>query len=71
MKSHGRADQALFGIVQGGIYEDLRQECARQMTTMNFPGYAIGGVSVGEGLELLKKVVDYTAPMLPERNNFV
>lgn len=66
LKSHGRTDQALFGIVQGGIYEDLRQECARQMTTMNFPGYAIGGVSVGEGLELLKKVVDYTAPMLPE-----
>jgi queuine tRNA-ribosyltransferase len=52
--------------VQGGIYEDLRQECARQMKALDFPGYAIGGVSVGEGLELLKKVVDYTAPMLPE-----
>jgi queuine tRNA-ribosyltransferase len=66
LKSHGRDDQALFGIVQGGIYEDLRQECARQMKALDFPGYAIGGVSVGEGLELLKKVVDYTAPMLPE-----
>ncbi len=61
-----RPDQALFGIVQGGIYEDLRQECARVMGDMDFPGYAVGGVSVGEGLELLKKVVDYTAPMLPE-----
>ncbi len=66
IKYQTRKDQALFGIVQGGIYEDLRQECARIMGDMNFPGYAVGGVSVGEGLELLKKVVDYTAPMLPE-----
>jgi len=66
IKHQARKDQALFGIVQGGIYEDLRQECARVMGDMDFPGYAVGGVSVGEGLELLKKVVDYTAPMLPE-----
>jgi queuine tRNA-ribosyltransferase len=66
IKHQARKDQALFGIVQGGIYEDLRQECARIMGDMDFPGYAVGGVSVGEGLELLKKVVDYTAPMLPE-----
>jgi queuine tRNA-ribosyltransferase len=65
-KSHSREDQALFAIVQGGVYEDLRQECARALTDMDFPGYAIGGVSVGEGLELLKKVVEYTAPKLPE-----
>lgn len=65
IKYQKRKDQALFGIVQGGIYEDLRQECARIMADMDFPGYAVGGVSVGEGLELLKKVVDYTAPMLP------
>jgi queuine tRNA-ribosyltransferase len=65
IKHQARKDQALFGIVQGGIYEDLRQECARIMGDMDFPGYAVGGVSVGEGLELLKKVVDYTAPMLP------
>jgi len=63
--SHQRSDQALFGIVQGGVYEDLRRECARQLVAMDFPGYAVGGVSVGEGLELLKKVVDYTAPFLP------
>ncbi len=66
LRHQQRPDQALFGIVQGGIYEDLRQECARKLAEMDFPGYAIGGVSVGEGLELLKKVVDYTAPMLPE-----
>ena len=66
IKHHARKDQALFGIVQGGVYEDLRQDCARIMGDMDFPGYAVGGVSVGEGLELLKKVVDYTAPMLPE-----
>jgi queuine tRNA-ribosyltransferase len=66
LKHHNRQDQALFGIVQGSVYPDLRKECAEQMTKMNFPGYAVGGVSVGEGLELLKQVVDYTAPFLPE-----
>ncbi len=66
LKHHARADQALFGIVQGGVYPDLRRECARQLTALDLPGYAVGGVSVGEGLELLKKVVEYTAPFLPE-----
>ncbi len=66
LKHHNRQDQALFGIVQGSVYPDLRRECAEQLTKMDFPGYAVGGVSVGEGLELLKKVVDYTAPFLPE-----
>ncbi len=66
LKHHSRADQALFGIVQGGVYDDLRRECARELTALDFPGYAVGGVSVGEGLELLKKVVEYTAPFLPE-----
>ena len=65
-KSHRRPDQALFGIVQGSVYEDLRRECARALAEMDFPGYAIGGVSVGEGLELLKQVVEFTAPFLPE-----
>ena len=58
--------QALFGIVQGSVYEDLRAMCAREMRKLDLPGYAIGGVSVGEGLELLKKVVGWTAPHLPE-----
>ena len=59
-------NQALFGIVQGSIYEDLRAMCAQEMKKLDLPGYAIGGVSVGEGLELLKKIVGYTAPHLPE-----
>ena len=65
-QAHTKSDQALFGIVQGSIYEDLRVRCAKELVKMDFPGYAIGGVSVGEGLELLKKVVDITAPHLPE-----
>ncbi len=66
LQHHKRSDQALFGIVQGGVYEDLRRDCAKALTSMDFPGYAIGGVSVGEGLELLKKVVEYTEPFLPK-----
>lgn len=66
LKYHAREDQALFGIVQGSIYNDLRKECAQAITEMDFPGFAIGGVSVGEGLDLLKKVVDYTEPFMPE-----
>ena len=65
LKAHQRTDQALFGIVQGSVYPDLRRACAEQLTALNFPGYAIGGVSVGEGLELLKQVVDDTEPFLP------
>jgi len=66
LKAHNRTDQALFGIVQGSVYDDLRRDCALHLKEMDFPGYAIGGVSVGEGLELLKKVVDCTEPFLPE-----
>ena len=61
-----RETQALFGIVQGSVYEDLRIMCAKEMRKLDLPGYAIGGVSVGEGLELLKRVVGWTAPHLPE-----
>lgn len=57
--------QALFGIVQGSVFEDLRVMCAVEMRKLDLPGYAIGGVSVGEGLELLKRVVSWTAPHLP------
>jgi queuine tRNA-ribosyltransferase len=58
--------QALFGIVQGSVFEDLRAMCSLEMRKLDLPGYAIGGVSVGEGLELLKKVVSWTVPHLPE-----
>jgi queuine tRNA-ribosyltransferase len=61
----GGTNQALFGIVQGSVYEELRAMCAHEMAKLDLPGYAIGGVSVGEGLELLKKVVSWTSPHLP------
>lgn len=65
-KAWTNPDQALFGIVQGSVYEDLRIMCTREMGKLDLPGYAIGGVSVGEGLDLLKQVVGWTAPYLPE-----
>ena len=58
-------DQALFGIVQGGMYEDLREESAKQLVELDFPGYAIGGLSVGEPKELMYKILQYTTPLLP------
>lgn len=59
-------NQALFGIVQGGMYEDLRRESAKQITDIDFPGYAIGGLSVGEPRELMCEVMDYTVDLLPK-----
>jgi queuine tRNA-ribosyltransferase len=56
----------LFGIIQGGIYKNLREESARQLLELNFDGYAIGGVSVGEPSEKMLQAVDWTAPLLPE-----
>nr|WP_199318539.1 tRNA guanosine(34) transglycosylase Tgt [Leptolyngbya sp. FACHB-541] len=64
--AHQRQDQALFGIVQGGVYPDLRQQSARDLAKLNLPGYAIGGVSVGEPPELIEKIVQATTPLLPE-----
>lgn len=57
--------QALFGIVQGSIYEDLRAESASALSSFDLPGYAIGGVAVGEEREMIEKVVKFTAPLLP------
>jgi queuine tRNA-ribosyltransferase len=58
-------DQALYGIVQGGIFADLRRESARFLTDLYFPGYAIGGLSVGESKEQMHEVLDITVPLLP------
>ncbi|MDB5351157.1 MAG: tRNA-guanine transglycosylase, queuosine-34-forming [Planctomycetota bacterium] len=60
-----RPDQALFGIVQGGSHEDLRGECAEALIAMDFSGYAVGGVSVGEGREEVRKALDVTTHKLP------
>jgi queuine tRNA-ribosyltransferase len=63
--AHERSDQALFGIVQGGVYPDLRTKAARMLAEFDLPGYAIGGVSVGEPVELIEQIVQATAPQLP------
>jgi queuine tRNA-ribosyltransferase len=55
----------LFGIVQGGMYKDLRRESAERLVEMDFPGYAIGGLSVGEPRELTREVIAETLPLLP------
>lgn len=60
-----RADQALFGIVQGGLNLDWRLECARELVELDFPGYAIGGLSVGESPEEMVRVLDAVTPALP------
>ena len=59
-------NQSLFGIVQGGEYEDLRCWCAKELVKMNFDGYSIGGTSVGEDKETMYKMVDYALEYLPE-----
>ncbi|MEO1792513.1 MAG: tRNA guanosine(34) transglycosylase Tgt [Cyanobacteria bacterium J06629_19] len=64
--AHDRDDQALFGIVQGGTYLDLRSAAAKELAQLDLPGYAIGGVSVGEPPELIEKIVQATTPLLPE-----
>jgi queuine tRNA-ribosyltransferase len=56
----------LFGIIQGSVYKDLRQESARQLLELDFDGYAVGGVAVGEPREKMKKVLEWVLPMLPE-----
>ena len=58
-------DQALFGIVQGGEYQDLREMCAKTLAEMDFPGYSIGGTSVGESKETMYKMIDYSVKYLP------
>jgi queuine tRNA-ribosyltransferase len=57
--------QSLFGIVQGGMYADLRRESAERLLEMDFPGYAIGGLSVGEPRELTREIIAATLPLLP------
>ncbi len=60
-----RPYQALYGSIQGSVYEDLRKESARYITTLPFDGFAVGGVSVGETKEEMQSVMDWTCPLLP------
>lgn len=67
VSTHRRQDdQALFGIVQGSIYEDLRRQSAAFVTGIDLPGYAVGGVAVGEDRQKIEEIVAYTTPLLPK-----
>ncbi len=63
--AHTRSDQALFGIVQGGLHADLRRESLERTVGIDFPGYAVGGLSVGESREEMLEMLALTAPELP------
>jgi queuine tRNA-ribosyltransferase len=66
LKAQKRADQALFGIVQGGVQTDLREESAKFIASLNTPGIAIGGLSVGETKQEMHDMLDVVVPLLPE-----
>lgn len=66
LKAHQRKeDQALFGIIQGGEYNDLRKQSAQDLISLDFPGYAIGGLSVGEPKDVMNNVLEATTPLMP------
>ncbi len=64
-EAHQRSDQALFGIVQGGIFPELRRQSAEFLSRLDFPGYAVGGLAVGETKEQMYQTLDETCPYLP------
>ena len=66
LKAKTRGDQALFGIVQGAFYKDLRIECAKEMAKLDLPGFGIGGLSVGEPKEVMYDMLEAIAPYMPE-----
>ena len=65
-EAHTTTNQGLFGIIQGGFYKDLRKISAEDLIAMDFPGYAIGGISVGEPKEEFLDILRYTTPLMPE-----
>lgn len=66
-EAHGNMqNQALFGIIQGGVFKDLREKSVHEMIKLNLPGYSIGGLSVGEPKDIMYDVLDYTTPLLPK-----
>ena len=56
----------IFGIIQGGMYKDLREQSAKEIIDIDFPGYAIGGLSVGEPADLMIDVLEATVPFMPK-----
>ena len=65
-EAHKTENQGLFGIIQGGFYKDLREQSAKDLISLDFPGYAIGGISVGEPKEEFLDILRYTTPFMPE-----
>jgi len=66
LKAHKNTEgQALFGIIQGSVYKDLRRESARQITSLGFPGYAVGGLSVGEPKDIMYEMLEEVVPLMP------
>ena len=65
-EAHKTENQGLFGIIQGGFYKDLREQSAKDLISLDFPGYAIGGISVGEPKEEFLDILRYTTPLIPE-----
>lgn len=67
LKAHANPQQqGLFGIIQGAGYKELREQSAKDLVSMDFPGYSIGGLSVGEPKHLMNEVLEYTTPLIPE-----
>jgi len=66
VEAHERKDQGLFGIIQGGMYKDLRIQSAKEITAIDLPGYAIGGLSVGETKKDMYDMLDITIPHMPK-----
>ena len=66
LQARSRPDQLMFGIIQGGMYEDLREQCVREMNSIPFDGFAVGGLGVGEGEELLHSIAASTVGLLPK-----
>ena len=65
-EAHITENQALFGIVQGGFYEDLRKQSIEDLIELDLPGYAIGGISVGEPKDEFLRILNYTTPLMPQ-----
>jgi tRNA-guanine transglycosylase len=66
LSAHRKKNQAIYGVVQGSVYEDLRKESATYITSLDFDGIAIGGVSVGESKKEMKKVLEWVVPFFPD-----
>ncbi len=65
--AHKNDSQSVFGIVQGGVFKDLRENCAKALVQMDFDGYAIGGLCIGEPKDVMHEVIGWTASLLPPK----